>query len=410
MRRQPHQRHDRVASESRFALIGFVTTVALVVGMALVVGITFGGIPASAAPGTSPTGGEQLKGKGKIVTLGEGSDPLPQVWAKTWVVANADTGEILAAKGPHVLRAPASTLKTLTALALMPQLDPSTVIKAKKQAVSTYGSKVGLVRGRNYTANDLFYALLLPSANDAAIALAQGAGNMKKTLAQMNQIAGSLGALDTVAKNPSGLDAPGQISSAYDLATIGRSALAMPYFREIVATVKHDFANKKKSKIIYTQNRMLLGNFKGTIGLKTGYTTNAGRTFIGAAERKGTTYIVSLMGIKETTSTAAEKLLEWAFANGDKVTPIGVLGQNTLPAASLESRAQSNVENPIDAQITPQPTSTTTAGSNLDGLALGWMILFAAIIAFVLYGVRSAFTQRKKRGRVTGRGKITLEG
>lgn len=399
-----------MASASRFALIRFVTTVALVAGMALVVGITFGGIPASAAPGTSPIGGEQLKGKGKIVTLGEGSDPLPQVWAKTWVVANADTGEILAAKGPHVLRAPASTLKTLTALALMPQLDPSTVIKAKKQAVSTYGSKVGLVRGRNYTANDLFYALLLPSANDAAIALAQGAGNMKKTLAQMNQIAGSLGALDTVAKNPSGLDAPGQISSAYDLATIGRSALAMPYFREIVATVKHDFANKKKSKIIYTQNRMLLGNFKGTIGLKTGYTTNAGRTFIGAAERKGTTYIVSLMGIKETTSTAAEKLLEWAFANGDKVTPIGVLGQNTLPAASLESRAQSNVENPIDAQITPQPTSTTTAGSNLDGLALGWMILFAAIIVFVLYGVRSAFTQRKKRGRVTGRGKITLEG
>lgn len=404
MRSHLLQRQQRSVIQIKFAPLGLATAVALVLGL------SFGASPASAAPGTSPVGGEQLTGKGKIVTLGEGSDPLPQVWAKTWVVANADTGEILAAKGPHVLRAPASTLKTLTALTLIPQIDPATLIKAKKRAVNTYGTTVGLVRGREYTANDLFYALLLPSANDAAMALAQGSGTVKTTLAQMNQIADSLGALDTVAKNPSGLDAPGQVSSAYDLATIGRSALTLPYFREIVATVKHEFANKKKSKTIYTQNRMLLGNFKGTIGLKTGYTTNAGRTFIGAAERKGTTYIVSLMGIKEASSTAAEKLLKWAFANGDKVTPIGVLGQNTLPAASLDSRAQSNVDTPVDIEINSQPTSTATAGSNLDGLALGWMILFAAIIAFVLYGVRSAFTQRKNRGRVTGKGKITLEG
>ena len=404
MRSHLLQRQQRSVIQIKFAPLGLATAVALVLGL------SFGASPASAAPGTSPVGGEQLTGKGKIVTLGEGSDPLPQVWAKTWVVANADTGEILAAKGPHVLRAPASTLKTLTALTLIPQIDPATLIKAKKRAVNTYGTTVGLVRGREYTANDLFYALLLPSANDAAMALAQGSGTVKTTLAQMNQIADSLGALDTVAKNPSGLDAPGQVSSAYDLATIGRSALTLPYFREIVATVKHEFANKKKSKTIYTQNRMLLGNFKGTIGLKTGYTTNAGRTFIGAAERKGTTYIVSLMGIKEASSTAAEKLLAWAFANGDKVTPIGVLGQNTLPSASLDSQAQTNVDTPVDIEINSQPTSTATAGSNLDGLAVGWMILFAAIIAFVLYGVRSAFTQRKNRGRVTGKGKITLEG
>lgn len=397
MRLRHSQRHSLLAS------------IALASTAALILGLSIGAVPAAAVPGDIPVGGEQLTGKGKIVTLGEGADPLPIVWAKTWVVANVDTGEILAAKGPHVLRAPASTLKTLTALTLIPQLDPSALIKAKKRAVNAYGTTVGLVRGRDYTVNDLFYALLLPSANDAAVALAQGAGSVKTTLAQMNGVADSIGALDTVAKNPSGLDAPGQFSSAYDLATIGRSALALPYLREIVATTKHEFANKKKSKTIYTQNRMLLGNFKGTIGLKTGYTTNAGRTFIGAAERKGTTYIVALMGIKEASSTAAEKLLTWAFANGDKVTPVGVLGQNTLPAASLDSPAQSNVETTADAKIAAQPTSTTTAGSGFDGLAIGWMILFAAIVAFILYGVRSAFTQRKKRGRLTGKGKITLE-
>jgi D-alanyl-D-alanine carboxypeptidase (penicillin-binding protein 5/6) len=404
MRPRHSQRNSSSASRNVPASIGLASTVAIILGLSIIA------VPASAVPGSSPVGGEQLTGKRTIVTLGEGADPLPQVWAKTWVVANADTGEILAAKGPHVLRAPASTLKTLTALTLIPQIDPSTMIKAKKRAVNTYGTKVGLVRGRDYTANDLFYALLLPSANDAAMALAQGGGKVKTTLAQMNQIADSLGALDTVAKNPSGLDAPGQVSSAYDLATIGRSALALPYFREIVSGVKHEFSNKKKSKTIYTQNRMLLGNFKGTIGLKTGFTTNAGRTFIGAAQRKGTTYIVSLMGIQEASSTAAEKLLTWAFANGDKVTPIGVLGQNTLPAASLDSFAQSNTDNPVDPSMAAEPTSTTTAGSGLDGLAVGWMILFAAIVAVILYGVRSAFTQRKNRARVTGKGKITLEG
>ena len=388
---------------------GLLAANALACTVALIMGLSIGAVPAAAVPGDIPVGGELLTGKGEIVALGEGADPLPEVWAKTWVVANADTGEILAAKGPHVLRAPASTLKTLTALTLIPQLDPATMIKAKERAVNTYGNRVGLVRGREYSANDLFYALLLPSANDAAMALAQGAGSVKTTLAQMNEIADSVGALDTVVKNPSGLDAPGQVSSAYDLATIGRSALALPYFREVVVTKKHEFANKKKSKTIYTQNRMLLGNFKGTIGLKTGFTTNAGRTFIGAAERKGTTYIVSLMGIKEASSTAAEKLLTWAFANDDKVTPVGVLGQNTLPAASLNSPMQSKVGTSADVTIAAQPTSTTTAGSGLDGLAIGWMILFAAIVAFMLYGVRSAFTQRKNRGRLAGKGKITLE-
>ncbi len=183
------------------------------------------------------------------------------------------------------------------------------------------------------------------------MALAQGAGSLKSTLNQMNQVADSIGAFDTVAKNPSGLDSPGQVSSAYDLATIGRSALDLPYLREVVGSKKYKFPNKKKSKTVYTQNRMLLGNFAGTIGLKTGYTTNAGRTFIGVAKRKGTTYIVSLMGIQGASADAAEKLLSWAFANGDTVTPVGVLGQNTLP---VQSAAAITPEEPAGTNVARQ--------------------------------------------------------
>ena len=117
------------------------------------------------------------------------------------------------------------------------------------------------------------------------------------------------------------------------------------------------------------------------------------------------------MGIKEASASAAEKLLGWAFANADTVTPIGVLGQNTTAAASSALVAQTTeTQSPADAALAAVPTNTVTAGSNLDGLAIGWMLLFAAIIAFILFGVKSAFTTRKNRNRLTNKGKVSLEG
>jgi hypothetical protein len=117
------------------------------------------------------------------------------------------------------------------------------------------------------------------------------------------------------------------------------------------------------------------------------------------------------MGIKEASADAAEKLLSWAFANGDSVTAVGVLGQNTLPVKSTASPIQGDVADPIIARgFSIQETQTATAGTSLDGLAIGWMLLFSAIIAFALYGIRPAFTQRKNRVGSTRKGKISLEG
>ena len=385
--------------------------VALTVGVALVLPLQ----AAVAAPGDSPVGGEQLTGKGKIANLGPNSDPLPSVWAKTWLVANADTGEIYAAKGPHIQRAPASTLKTLTALTLMPQLDPATEVTAKKKAVNTYGSKVGLQRGKTYTIEDLYYALLLPSANDAAIALAQANGGVKKTVDQMNSVARSLGAQNTVAKNTNGLDAPGQISTAYDLALIGREAMKIGNFSEIVQTRRYAFPFKKRTKEIYNNNRLITGSYKGALGVKTGFTTNAGRTFIGAAERQNVTLIVVAMGIKESSASAAGKLMDWAFANKDTVTPIGTL---VAPAqVSTTSAENTNAEFTDVAASTPEitPTQTSTAGpstgaGSLDPLAIGWIILFIAICTFLLVSVRSTVIRRRARGRLANSGRIKLEG
>lgn len=282
----------------------------------------------AASPAQAETvGGAQLASSKRTVDLGPGADPLPEVWAATWVLADAETGEVLAHKGAHVPRAPASTLKMLTALTVLPQTSPDQTYIATRRAADIYGSKVGLRPGKSYTMRQLWNAVFLPSANDAAIAVAEANGGVRRTVRQMNAVAAALGARSTVAKNTNGLDAPGQVSSAYDLALIARAGLKRPDFAGYASRARAQFPDVKGSGThrIYTTNRMLLNEWPGAIGVKTGFTSRAGRTFVGAATRDGRTLIVSLMGIKETTEGAATELLSWGFRNADRVTPVGVL-------------------------------------------------------------------------------------
>jgi len=284
--------------------------------------LLLGGQPAAA----QDLGGELLTKPGRVVQLGPGAKELPPLMARTWLIADARTGEILAAKGAHRTRAPASTLKMLTALTVIPKLPLDSTTVARAKAVNMYGARVGLVKGKTYTIEQLMNAMMLPSANDAAVALAQANGGITRTVSQMNELAAQLQARNTVARNPSGLDAPGQQSTAYDLALIARAGLAQPTFADFVKRTKAEFPKKgKKMRPIYTTNRLLLGNYPGVVGVKTGFTSNAGRTYVGAATRNGRTLIVSFMGVRERTDVAAAKLLTWGFANADKVTPIGVL-------------------------------------------------------------------------------------
>ena len=273
----------------------------------------FGARPAAADPpvGYTSIGGEQLMAPGRQVNLGPGAKPLPDIRATSWVLADANTGEILAAKSAHLQRAPASTLKTLTALTVLPQVSLDQLYVATTGDANTYGSRVGLIAGKTYTIGDLLHGLMLPSGNDAALALARANGSVPRTVAQMN---------------PSGLDAPGQLSSAYDLALFGRATLALPEIVDIASTERYEFPWRgQRTRTIYNENRLLLSDYPGVIGLKTGYTTNAGRTFIGMARRGDRTLVVALMGIHEASADAARKALTWGFKNQEFVTPVGVL-------------------------------------------------------------------------------------
>ena len=194
-----------------------------------------------------------------------------------------------------------------------------------------------------YTVHQLFQALFLVSGNDAASALANAAGGVPQTVAAMTATAKSLGALDTTVRNPSGLDAPGQYTSAYDLAVFARAAMARQDFRDYVTTVKAQFPGKmpkpgkvRKTFEIFTQDRLLL-NYRGAIGVKTGWTTKARGTFVGAATRGGHTLVATVMHSDLDSWRDSAALLSWGFHNVALARPVGTLDATSQPGAQGSS-------------------------------------------------------------------------
>ena len=207
----------------------------------------------------------------------------------------------------------------------------------------------------------------------------------------MQAEADRLGALDTAVRNPSGLDAPGQVSSAYDLALFARAGLRREDFRTYVSTLTTDFpaemprreGQERKSYQISNQNPLLLSGYPGVVGVKTGYTTLAGRTFVGAAERDGHLLLVTLLANVEATETAAARLLDWGFAHLD-AEPVGYLVGAARPEDRLVSRNGSPVATVgVDDPATSGPDLALGPGRLLLG-ALGLLSL-----ALLVLGVRS---------------------
>ncbi|MDN5794567.1 MAG: hypothetical protein L0H79_02305 [Intrasporangium sp.] len=324
-------------------------------------------------------GGPLLAHTGVIVQAGPGVPGLPEVGDVSYLIADLDTGEILAAKSPHAWLRPASTLKTLTALTLIPRLDPKQVVVATDGQVAANGTRAGMIAGNPYPVRSLFEAMLMLSANDAAYGLADAGGGYDKTLALMNAKARQLCAFDTVALDPSGLDEPGQHSSAYDLALFGRAAMALRDFRKYITMRDAVFpgGTSKRTKQTYKPfhipniNRLLV-NYPGAIGIKPGRTNHAQHTFIGAATRKGRSLIVTQMGSTTGSWKPTAALLDWGFANADRVTPIGRLvgpGEASPPKAPREVPAAIQPTAPAASAVaapasgTPRPTASAHAAA-----------------------------------------------
>ncbi|HEY2834240.1 MAG TPA: D-alanyl-D-alanine carboxypeptidase [Sporichthyaceae bacterium] len=295
--------------------------------------------PAAAADAAGPVGGTRLGETGPIADASDG--PLPSVTAASWVVADVESGEVLAAFAPHQRLRPASTIKTLLALTMAPRLDPNGSWCATAADAEVDGSKVGLVPGQTYRIDDLWYGLFLRSGNDVADAIAKAGadGDPARAVRMMQAEAKRLDALDTTVENASGLDADGQYSSAYDLALWGRAALGRGDLRRYFGTLRHDFpgnqtatgtAETSKPFAMYTQNQ-LINRYPGALGVKDGWTTLARNTMIAAAERDGHIILVTLMGVPAGVTDQAKTLLDWGFAHV-QAPPVGALVDPTSTA------------------------------------------------------------------------------
>jgi D-alanyl-D-alanine carboxypeptidase (penicillin-binding protein 5/6) len=374
---------------------------ALITVSALLVAVT--PLQAQAAPGAT---GSLLASRGLVLPQGVATAPI-KVKDASWVVADGDTGEVLAAQDAHGHYLPASTQKVLTALTLIPKTDPNQLIKPTEHNCVPEGTKVGMTPKLSYRTSDLFKALLMVSANDAAMTLTQVGGGYKKTLASMNAEARKLGAADTLAASPNGLDVDlglnlrTQHTSSYDLVLQFRAGLKIPQFVQYASTVNAKFPalteptvdKKTKKKIkskkyampIYSHIRFLPGEseaYPGFVAGKNGYTNAAGQTFVGAAKRNGKTIIIALMHT-ESLWGIAKKLFDFGFASAGKTKAVGQLVE---PGGTTRPQTQ-----PQDAAL---PTGNRQPGG--DGDDGPDLLLIGLGGAFVVAGIAVLVIRRRK--------------
>jgi serine-type D-Ala-D-Ala carboxypeptidase (penicillin-binding protein 5/6) len=286
-------------------------------------------------------GGDALSGCGVIVA--PNTPPVPNdVSAESWLVADLDTGDIIAARDPHARHRPASIIKVLTAMQSINELPLNKMVDGTQDDANAEGTRVGVDVGGHYTVNDLLHGLLMHSGNDAAHALAAQLGGVDTTVQKINVLARKLGGADTRAATPSGLDGPGMSTSAYDIGLFYRYAWENPTFASIVATQKYDFPGHPAKPgdegdhpgYQLENDNQLLYNYPGALGGKTGYTDDAGQTFVGAANRDGRRLVAVLMrGTRQPIAPweQAAHLLDYGFA-----TPPGTkIGNLIDPDPSL---------------------------------------------------------------------------
>ena len=249
--------------------------------------------------------------------------PDEDLTARAAILVDASTGNILYQKEPDLRLPPASTTKIVTAiLTLESGRSLKQLLTVSKAATRVPASKLYLRPGQTITIDDLLYGLLLSSANDASMVLAEGIGGSVEHFAElMTRKANEIGAINSHFTNPHGLTAPDHYSTARDLALLFRYAMKNATFREIVQTkissVSSNTLVRKKAvvrRISVRNHNRLLWNFDGALGGKTGYTLAAQKCFVGAVERNGVTIIVSVLGSRDQWGDT-QKLLEYGFDN-----------------------------------------------------------------------------------------------
>jgi len=265
--------------------------------------------------------------------------PDDELTARAAVLMDAATGRILYQKEADLRLPPASTTKVVTAiLALESGRKLSESLTVSKEATRVPASKLYLRPGQSLSIEELLYGIMLASANDASVVLAEGlAGSVERFAELMTKKAHDVGATNSHFTNPHGLTAPDHYSTAKDLAVLFRYAMKNATFREIVQTkfssVSTSAVVRKKvvpRRISVRNHNRLLWGFDGAVGGKTGYTHAAQKCFVGAVQRNGVTLVVTILGARDQWGDT-KRLIEYGFENYDSLkTPASPAGKSAL--------------------------------------------------------------------------------
>ncbi|ONI85819.1 hypothetical protein ALI144C_11920 [Actinosynnema sp. ALI-1.44] len=327
--------------------------------------------------------------------------PPDGLTADSWLIADQDTGDVLAGFGPHARQRPAGTVKVLLAMVALKEIAPDKVIEGTREDTRQTGTRVGIVADGKYAAKDLIRALIVTPAADAANALARELGGPDVAAQKMNDLARELNAQDTRVVNPNGNDVPGQSTSAFDTALIYREAMRIPEFAEATGlkTVQIKPQGNRNKPISRSNDNELLKKFKGATGGKLGSTLAAKSVLVGSAERDGKKLIVAVMRSGEQPFEQAESLLEYGFTlTAAHSKPVGKLsGASEPPQTSRSTDTPSSDEKESNNQASNAAVHRSAFGTF--GLPVTILAGVVVLIALVLTAKRKMARARRLRAQ-----------
>lgn len=264
------------------------------------------------------------------------------VSAKSAILINADTLEVLYNKAEHEKRGIASTTKILTSLIALEYGVPQKEITATKEAVTVEGTSIGLKAGDKITLTSLVYGMLLESGNDAANVTAFAiSGNITSFSKVMNSYAKNIGMTNSNFTNPSGLTDKNHYSTAFDMALLTSVAIKNPIFRKIASTESAviDFGTPEISRSLTNHNR-LLREYDGVFGVKTGYTKASGRCLVTACEKNGVTLIAVTLNAYDDWNDH-KKLYDYGFSLYNKKVDVPEIKTLKIPVVCSDKKTVS---------------------------------------------------------------------
>lgn len=334
-----------------------------------VTAVTLVGVARGASTSTTIVPVTQDRAAGFTVSakdLGDFTATPPRIASPSAIVINMGTGKVLYEWNAYVRRPMASTTKIMTAVLVLENMDLREPVPVSGKAAATSEPKTWLKEGDVLTVEQMLYALLLRSANSAAVALAEAcSGSVEAFVAEMNEKAAELGMDDTHFVNPNGLDGNGHYSTAADMAVVARYAMNNEIFRRIVSTETYTVSLPgRENPTVFQNANKLLGDVDWVTGIKTGLTPRAEQCLVGSGTLDGVSIISVLLGqpVSAVCWAESETLMKYGFSQYRHVTLIdegAVVAEAEVPYR-LDGRVQLVTEGALEMELYKEDSVTTS--------------------------------------------------